>query len=256
MKWSLEDEILFVELNSTPCNEIGLDMLDFLESVFDNTDIIHQSRAVVMYSTNPKGFSAGADLVALHDGMKNKNQTQQRQEIEAFIDRIHRLFGTIDMLSIPVICVSHGICFGGGFELLLTADTIIAEQNTRFCFPELRLGLIPGFGGIPRLRREVSNQKIRDLLFTGRSVQPAYLGDMISQVVPVGKGLQIATKLATQIKKFKPRVLAQAKSFIKQNVAQEIEKEKILFLEMIQDPEVQNALEKFTQDESAQPYLP
>ena len=54
--------------------------------------------------------------------------------------------------------------FGGGFELALVCDLIIADKMARFCFPELRLGLIPGFGGIPRLKRDLGNGVVRDLL--------------------------------------------------------------------------------------------
>ena len=60
--------------------------------------------------------------------------------------------------------------FGGGFELALTCDLIVADKMARFCFPELRLGLIPGFGGIPRLKRDLGNAVVRDLLLTGRSI--------------------------------------------------------------------------------------
>ena len=64
----------------------------------------------------------------------------------------------------------HGVTFGGGFELALACDLIIADKMARFCFPELRLGLIPGFGGIPRLKRDLGNAVVRDLLLTGRSL--------------------------------------------------------------------------------------
>ena len=70
---------------------------------------------------------------------------------------------------LTTIAAVHGVTFGGGFELALVCDIIIADQMARFCFPELRLGLIPGFGGIPRLKRDLGNAVVRDLLLTGRS---------------------------------------------------------------------------------------
>ena len=60
--------------------------------------------------------------------------------------------------------------FGGGFELALVSDLIIADKMARFCFPELRLGLVPGFGGIPRLKRDLGNGVVRDLLLTGQQL--------------------------------------------------------------------------------------
>ncbi len=75
----------------------------------------------------------------------------------------------IDASPLTTIAAVHGVTFGGGFELALVCDLIIADKMARFCFPELRLGLIPGFGGIPRLKRDLGNAVVRDLLLTGRS---------------------------------------------------------------------------------------
>lgn len=255
MKWHLDDDVLYVSMNRAPLNEIGLDTLAFLEETFAD-NIIEQARVVIIHSTNPKGFGAGADLRALHEGLTQVQDIEvKKQTLASVVDRIHTVFQKIDQLPIPVIVVTHGICFGGGFELALTGDIVVAEKSSRFCFPELRLGIIPGFGGIPRLRREISNAKIRDLLLTGRSVQPSFLDNWITQVVPDQKGLLIAERISKQIKKYEPKVIDQAKTFIKTDVSDEIEKEKILFLDMITQPHVQVALEKFTQDTSHQPYL-
>lgn len=256
MKWSKNDDVLHIDLNSNPCNEIGLDMLNFFEKFLQEAPL-SSSRALIISSSNEKGFSAGADLRALYEGMlATPDENERREKITDFVHRIHKVFDTIDMLPIPTIVVTHGICFGGGFELALLGDIIIAEDTTRFCFPELRLGLVPGFGGIPRLMREVPNQKIRDLLFTGRSMQAKSLPQLVSQVVPAGKGMNIARKTAQQMTKFHPEVTKQAKNFIKPNLREKLEQEKKLFLEMIMQPHVIEALQKFTQDESSQPYLP
>src|SRR5438046_7760286 len=75
---------------------------------------------------------------------------------------------TIDAAPLTTIASVHGVVFGGGFELALVCDLIIADKMARFCFPELRLGLVPGFGGIPRLKRDLGNAVVRDLLLTGR----------------------------------------------------------------------------------------
>jgi long-chain acyl-CoA synthetase len=111
---------------------------------------------------------------------------------------------TLDMLPLTTIAVVHGVCFGGGFELALTCDMLIAEKSARFCFPELRLGIIPGFGGIPRLRRDVGNALIRDLLLSGRSIgaKKALAVGLVSQVVASGEGLDAARSLAAQSAKF------------------------------------------------------
>ena len=71
---------------------------------------------------------------------------------------------TLDALPLTTIAAVQGVTFGGGFELALVCDIIVADRMARFCFPELRLGLIPGFGGMPRLKRDLVNAVVRDLL--------------------------------------------------------------------------------------------
>jgi hypothetical protein len=67
------------------------------------------------------------------------------------------VFDTIDASPLVTIAAIHGVCFGGGLELALTCDLIIADKMARFCFPELRLGLIPGGGGTSQLKRDLGN---------------------------------------------------------------------------------------------------
>src|SRR5207237_8118154 len=96
---------------------------------------------------------------------------------------------TIDAAPIPTIAAVHGVTFGGGFELALVCDLIVADKMARFCFPELRLGLIPGFGGIPRLKRDLGNAVVRDLLLTGSSFNAAKTQQigLVRQVLGEGK---------------------------------------------------------------------
>src|SRR6202163_5148523 len=89
--------------------------------------------------------------------------------VRDFLERIHRVLNLIDAAPLTTIAAVHGVTFGGGFELALVCDLIIADKMASFCFPELRLGLIPGFGGIPRLERDLGNAVVRDLLLSGRS---------------------------------------------------------------------------------------
>src|SRR5581483_5616353 len=114
--------------------------------------------------------------------------------VRDFLERIHRVLNTIDASPLITIAAVHGVTFGGGFELALACDLIIADKMARFCFPELRLGLIPGFGGIPRLRRDLGNAVVRDLLLTGRSFNAtkAQAIGLVSQVVGEGEALKVA----------------------------------------------------------------
>ena len=124
----------------------------------------------------------------------------------------------LDACPLTTIAAVHGVTFGGGFELALACDLIIADKTARFCFPELRLGLIPGFGGIPRLKRDLGNAVVRDLVLTGRSINASKAQNvgLVSQLAGAGEALRMARGTAAQIGKFDRQTSATAKQFIKQ----------------------------------------
>jgi enoyl-CoA hydratase/carnithine racemase len=128
----------------------------------------------------------------------------------------------------------------------------------RFAFPELRLGFIPGFGGIPRLKRDLGNGFVRDLLLTGRSVNAtrARAVGLVAQLASEGEALRAARATAAQITKFNPATRATAKKFIKPIPREELRQEIDLFCELFIRPEVIAALKKFVESKDAMPYLP
>jgi enoyl-CoA hydratase/carnithine racemase len=135
---------------------------------------------------------------------------------------------------------------------------IIADKMTRFCFPELRLGLIPGFGGIPRLKRDLGNAVVRDLLLTGRSINAtkAQAVGLVSQVVAEGGALLVARSTASQLQKFDRGAVAAAKRFIKPIPQDELRREIEIFCELFARPAVEAGLRKFVESADALPYLP
>jgi enoyl-CoA hydratase/carnithine racemase len=178
--------------------------------------------------------------------------------VREFLERIHRVMNIIDASPLTTIAAVHGVTFGGGFELALVCDLIIADKMARFCFPELRLGLIPGFGGIPRLKRDLGNGVVRDLLLTGRSFNAtkAQQIGLVSQVVGEGEVLRAARATAAQLKKFDRRTAVAAKKFIKPIPYDDLKMEIDLFCELYAQPAVEAGLRKFVESTDAQPYLP
>ncbi len=159
---------------------------------------------------------------------------------------------------LTTIAALNGVTFGGGFELALVCDLIIADKMARFCFPELRLGLIPGFGGIPRLKRDLGNAVVRDLLLTGRSFNAtkAQQVGLVSQVVGEGESLRAARGTAAQLGKFDRSTAIAAKKFIKPIPYEELRQEIDLFCDLFAQPAVEAGLKKFVESTDAQPYLP
>ncbi len=256
LDWTYQDGVYELALCAPPCNEIGTRMLAALEGFLAQVD--PAAHTLILHSTQPGGFCAGADLRELYQGLCDTPNDQHGARVGEFIDRIHRVMDAIDMLPLTTIGVIHGVCFGGGFELALTCDILIAEKSARFCFPELRLGIIPGFGGIPRLRRDVGNALIRDLLLSGRSIgaRKALEAGLVSQVVPTGEGITAARALATQTAKFDPTARKAAKAFIKPLPRDELLAERDLFVRLAEGPALFAALQRFVESTDLRPYLP
>src|SRR6202049_1943029 len=218
LSWEIKSGVIELALHRAPCNEIGSLTLDELEQFAAILDSVNdKAHALIIYSEIKAGFCAGADLRELFQRSQELEMREAVKGVRDYLERIHRVLNTIDASPLTTIAAVHGVTFGGGFELALACDLIIADKMARFCFPELRLGLIPGFGGIPRLKRDLGNAIVRDLLLTGRSINAAKAQQigLVSQVVGEGEALRAARATAAQVKKFDRGVAAEAKKFIK-----------------------------------------
>src|SRR5579872_1345498 len=259
MSYELKDGIVDLVLHRTPCNEIGSQSLEELELLCEALRRAEQNvRALIIHSDLKCGFSAGADLRELYERSQAMEKDEAAKGVREFLHRIHAVLNAIDAAPMTTIAAVHGVVFGGGFELALACDLIIADKMARFCFPELRLGLIPGFGGIPRLNRDLGNAFVRDLLLTGRSINAARAQSvgLVAQLAAEGEALRIARATAAQIAKFDGVTRSAAKKFIKPIPHDELRREIDLFCELFARPTVMAALKKFVESTDAMPYLP
>lgn len=221
-------------------------------------DLAENAHVVILYSALRCGFSAGADLRELYERARDLNVAERTAGVRAFLERMHHVLTLLEVAPLVTIAAVHGVVFGGGLELALACDLIIADKMARFGFPELRLGVIPGFGGIPRLKRDVGNGVVRDLLLTGRSVNAAraYAAGLVSQLAAEGQALAVARTTAAQIAKFDPTARRIAKRFIKPIPDEELREEIELFCTLFARPEVMENLRRFVESRSPFPYLP
>jgi enoyl-CoA hydratase len=259
LSWELVGGVVELALHRPPCNELGSLSLAELERFASALDALEQNaHALIIYSELKSGFCAGADLRELYQRSQAMEKSQAVRGVRDFLERIHRVLNRIDTSPLTTIAAVHGVTFGGGFELALVCDLIIADKMARFCFPELRLGLIPGFGGIPRLKRDLGNAVVRDLLLTGRSFNAtkAQQIGLVSQLVSEGETLRAARATAAQIGKFDRQTAAVAKRFIKPIPHDELRREIDIFCELFSQPAVEAGLKKFVESSDMQPYLP
>jgi enoyl-CoA hydratase len=259
LRWEWRDGIIELTLDREPANEIGTAMLADLERFVGTFPLLPpETSACIVLSARKQGFSAGADLRELYESAASLSERERLAGVREFLERVHAVLNAIDAAPFVTIAAVHGVCFGGGLELALVCDIIIADKMARFAFPELRLGLIPGFGGIPRLKRDLGNAFVRDLLLTGRSVNAtrAQAVGLVSQLAAEGEAPKLARATASQITKFDGVTRAAAKKFIKPIPHDELRREIDLFCELFTHPVVMAALKKFVESTDAMPYLP
>jgi len=259
LSWEVQNGVIELAFHREPCNEIGSATLEDLEAFTGALDSLSRDcHALILYSKQKAGFCAGADLRELYQRGKDMPKVDAARGVREFLERIHAALNTIDATPLTTIAAVHGVTFGGGFELALVCDMIVADKMARFCFPELRLGLIPGFGGIPRLKRDLGNAVVRDLLLTGRSFNAtkAQQIGLVSQMSAEDEALRIARATAAQVGKFDRRTAALAKQFIKPIPHEELKREIDLFCELFMHPTVEEGLRKFVESTDPLPYLP
>jgi enoyl-CoA hydratase len=259
LRWEWREGVVELTLDREPLNEIGSEMLADLEKFASAIrGLAPHTDACIISSARPGGFSAGADLKELYHGAMPLPKARRASVVRAFLKRIHKVLNAIDEAPMVTFAAVHGLCMGGGLELALTCDLIVADKMARFGFPELRLGLIPGFGGVPRLRRDVRNGFIRDLLFTGRTVnaESAHQAGLAAQLAGEGFALQVARSMARQVTKFDSETRAAAKKFIKPIPSAELNKEIEVFCALFNRPVVMESLRRFVETDEPMKHLP
>ncbi len=259
VRWEWRDGVVELTLDHAPLNEIGTVLLGELEKFVAAFDALAPvTSACVITSARPGGFSAGGDLKELFLGAMAVPEKDRVPGARLFLERIHKTFNAIDAAPFVTFAAVHGLCMGGGFELAMLCDQIVADKMARFGFPEMRLGIIPCFGGIPRLRRDVGNSFIRDLLFTGRTVKAERVHQLglVSHLAGEGYALQVARSMAQQVTKFDAQTRVAAKRFLKPIPYDELKKELDLFCELFGRPVVMESLRRFVESDDPMKHLP
>ena len=163
-------------------------------------------RCLLVTGAGEKAFVAGADIKSIQ-GLKDPREAQ------AFSERGQNVFREFEKLNVPAIAVVQGFALGGGMELALSCDFIVASEKAKFGLPEVGLGLIPGFGGTIRLARSVGVNRARYMIFSGEMISAAQARDwgLVTQVWPDGDLLKEAKKLAGTLASRGPLALGWAK---------------------------------------------
>jgi enoyl-CoA hydratase len=165
-------------------------------------------RAVVVTGAGDKAFVAGADIAAM----------EQMSAVEArrFARVGQSTFRKLELLPQPVIAAVNGFALGGGLELALACDLILASTAARFGQPEINLGIVPGFGGTQRLPARVGIARAREMIYSGAMIdaEEAFRIGLVNRVVEPEKLIDEAVTLARSLAEKAPVAMQQAKAAI------------------------------------------
>jgi enoyl-CoA hydratase len=184
--------IAIVTIDHPPANAISRAVILGITQAFSDAEADPSCRGLVLTGAGPKFFAAGADISEF--GSQGGDNIAQGQGLTLAMERSR----------LPVVAAVNGIAFGGGCELTLACDVRIASTAARFGQPEIKLGIIPGWGGTQRLPRLIGRSAAIELLLTGDPVDAARaltLG-LASRVVEpdelLGAAISVARKFAAQ----------------------------------------------------------
>lgn len=201
-----EDGIAVLRLNRPQAaNALSLELQALLAQHFSDLAADETVRCIVLTGGDTV-FAAGGDITSMA-GVGPIEITKRHTE---------RVWGPIQHCPKPVVAAVCGYAYGGGCELAMLADIIVAGEGARFCQPEIRIGIMPGIGGTQRLVRAVGKVKAMRMALTGKPItaQEAWTAGLVSDLVPDDQVLDTALELARAVAAMPPLAAEQIKECI------------------------------------------
>ena len=192
-------------LDNPPANSLGVEAVHALTEVWRALAAQGSVRVVVLASANPTLFCAGADIKGF--------ASLDAEGVRAYLQEMHDLLAAMGTSSIVTIAAVNGLAYGGGCELAMGADVRIAARSASFAQPEIKLGIIPGFGGTQRLPRLVGVNKALEMSMTGEPIDgtEAWELGLVNRVVPDHELLDTALAWARRLAGAAPLAIEELK---------------------------------------------
>lgn len=201
-------EIALIQINRP--KELNALSLEVMGEIRDAIKMLDNDKnvKVIILTGNEKAFAAGADI----------KQMQGKGAIDMLAIDQFTTWDTIKRTKKPLIAAVSGFALGGGCELVMICDMIVASETAKFGQPEINLAIMPGAGGTQRLTRAVGKALAMEMVLAGRfiSAQEAFNAGLINKVVPVELYLEETVNLAKQITRFSPVAVQLAKESVNQ----------------------------------------
>jgi enoyl-CoA hydratase/carnithine racemase len=189
----LEGGVAKLTLDNPPLNLVTLRMTERLLEALEELEADDTVRAVVVTGAGDRAFCAGSDIKEFAD--------VRDRVVEKKLARENEAFSGFESLSIPTIAAIEGLAYGGGCEISMACDLRISGESATFALPEVRLGVVPGSGGLFRLPELVGPARAMQLMYLGEPIDAgeAKTIGLVNEVVPDGEALSRALELGRRI---------------------------------------------------------
>lgn len=217
--YDVKDKIAFITFNRPKVlNSFNTHMLKECINALERCRDDEEVRVVVFKGAGEKAFSAGADIAEIQDNGPFEQLVYNRLWID--------MFYLIENIRKPMIASVQGYAPGGGTELSLCCDMVLAAENAKFGLAEIKIGVIPGAGATVRLPRWVGKAKAMEILMTGEFIpaQEAHRIGLINHVVPTDQLETFTAEFAGKVAKMSPLALSAAKASI--NIGAEMDRDR------------------------------
>jgi enoyl-CoA hydratase len=211
----IEPFVALIELNRPKeLNALNHELMEELRDALVALDADPRVRVIIL-TGNEKAFAAGADIKQMAD----------KTAVEMVMEDRFKTWDQIRLTKKPIIAAVSGFALGGGCELAMTCDMIIASETAKFGQPEVRIGTIPGAGGTQRMTKAIGKAKSMELILSGRflSAEEAKTYGLVNHVFPVETYKSEAIKLAKEIAAYSPVAVQLAKEAVNRSFEAHLE---------------------------------
>lgn len=202
------DGVAVLTLNNPPLNLVTLELTRELHAALDRLAGDPGVRVLVVAGAGERAFCAGSDV---HEFAAVREDVVPRK-----LALENETYGKLDDFPRPTIAALNGLAYGGGLELAVCCDILIAGADVRLALPEIKLGVFPGSGGTVRVARRIGEGRAKELAFVGDPIdaQTALGWGLVNRVVPAGQALATALELAAVLARRPGRALSLLKQAI------------------------------------------
>lgn len=209
IRYDVQGPIATIALDNPPLNVFNLAMAPALDRALDRAEADPAVRALIVTATGERAFCAGSDIEEFDQLM------EPGAVIPKKLGRQYEVFSRLDAFPRPTVAALNGIVYGGGVEIAVCCDILVADEDARFASPEILLGVFPGSGGPVRVTRRVGEGRAKELMFLAEPIDAATACDwgLVNRVAPRGTCLAVAKAVASTLSERPPmaiRLLKQA----------------------------------------------